>query len=82
MQLPETRRTVFLYISSFLQELLSHTQDNELDAKTLGKIILTYISVLFLIYYSTHIWNMNININTLKTLHYLYVQRHCLDQYF
>jgi len=38
MQLPETRRTVFLYISSFLQELLSHTQDNELDAKTLGKI--------------------------------------------
>lgn len=36
MQLPETRRTVFLYISSFLQELLSHTQDNELDAKTLG----------------------------------------------
>lgn len=39
MQLPETRRTVFLYISSFLQELLNHTQDNELDAKTLGKIV-------------------------------------------
>ncbi|XP_077277319.1 oculocerebrorenal syndrome of Lowe isoform X5 [Temnothorax americanus] len=38
MQLPETRRTVFLYISSFLQELLSHTQDNELDAKTLATL--------------------------------------------
>lgn len=44
MQLPEIRRTVFLYISSFLQELLSHTQDNELDAKTLGKIILIHIT--------------------------------------
>ncbi|KAG5346533.1 OCRL phosphatase, partial [Acromyrmex charruanus] len=46
MQLPETRRTVFLYISSFLQELLNHTQDNELDAKTLatlfGSIFLRY----------------------------------------
>lgn len=37
MQLPEIRRTVFLYICSFLQELLNHTQDNGLDAKTLGK---------------------------------------------
>lgn len=43
MQLPETRRTVFLYISSFLQELLNHTQDNELDAKTLGNIISIYL---------------------------------------
>ncbi|XP_050457217.1 type II inositol 1,4,5-trisphosphate 5-phosphatase isoform X1 [Cataglyphis hispanica] len=38
MQLPETRRTVFLYISSFLQELLNHMQDNELDAKTLATL--------------------------------------------
>ncbi|XP_011706522.1 PREDICTED: type II inositol 1,4,5-trisphosphate 5-phosphatase-like [Wasmannia auropunctata] len=38
MQLPEIRRTIFLYISSFLQELLSHTQDNELDAKTLATL--------------------------------------------
>lgn len=38
MQLPEIRRTVFLYITSFLQELLNHTQDNELDAKTLATL--------------------------------------------
>lgn len=38
MQLPEIRRTVFLYISLFLQELLNHTQDNELDAKTLATL--------------------------------------------
>lgn len=38
MQLPETRRTVLLYITSFLQELLNHTQDNELDAKTLATL--------------------------------------------
>lgn len=37
MQLPEIRRTVFVYICYFLQELLNHTQDNELDAKTLGR---------------------------------------------
>lgn len=48
MQLPETRRTVFLYISSFLQELLSHTQDNELDAKTLGKIVLFSIRIMLI----------------------------------
>lgn len=39
MQLPEIRRTVFLYICAFLKELLSHTQDNGLDAKTLGNIL-------------------------------------------
>lgn len=39
MQLPEIRRTVFVYICYFLQELLNHTQDNELDAKTLGKAL-------------------------------------------
>ncbi|XP_006608948.1 type II inositol 1,4,5-trisphosphate 5-phosphatase isoform X2 [Apis laboriosa] len=38
MQLPEIRRTVFVYICYFLQELLNHTQDNELDAKTLATI--------------------------------------------
>ncbi|KAJ8669739.1 hypothetical protein QAD02_000998 [Eretmocerus hayati] len=38
MQLPEIRRTVFLYICAFLQELLSHTQDNGLDAKTLASL--------------------------------------------
>ncbi|CAG5106950.1 Similar to OCRL: Inositol polyphosphate 5-phosphatase OCRL (Homo sapiens) [Cotesia congregata] len=38
MQLPEIRRTVFLYISAFLQELLNHSQDNGLDAKTLATL--------------------------------------------
>ncbi|KAG7208116.1 hypothetical protein KM043_009688 [Ampulex compressa] len=38
MQLPEIRKTVFLYIISFLQELLSHTRDNELDAKALATL--------------------------------------------
>lgn len=38
MQLPEIRRTVFLYISSFLQELLNYSQDNGLDAKTLATL--------------------------------------------
>ncbi|KAL7289736.1 hypothetical protein TKK_0016344 [Trichogramma kaykai] len=38
MQLPEIRRTVFLYICAFLQELLNHTQDNGLDAKTLASL--------------------------------------------
>lgn len=38
MQLSETRRRVFLYIIFFLQELLNHTQDNELDAKTLATL--------------------------------------------
>ncbi|XP_076163264.1 oculocerebrorenal syndrome of Lowe isoform X2 [Ptiloglossa arizonensis] len=38
MQLPEIRRTVFLYICYFLKELLNHTQDNELDAKTLATL--------------------------------------------
>lgn len=53
MQLPEIRRTVFLYICYFLKELLNHTQDNELDAKTLGKtffiIIILYYNQQFLI---------------------------------
>lgn len=47
MQLPEIRRTVFVYICYFLQELLNHTQDNELDAKTLGKALLSlFITVI------------------------------------
>lgn len=56
MQLPEIRRTVFLYICYFLQELLNHTQDNELDAKTLGKILfiinLCHYAQSLLIHYS------------------------------
>ncbi|XP_043285885.1 inositol polyphosphate 5-phosphatase OCRL isoform X2 [Venturia canescens] len=38
MQLPEIRRNVFLYICAFLQELLNHSQDNGLDAKTLATL--------------------------------------------
>ncbi|KAI4497099.1 hypothetical protein M0802_007845 [Mischocyttarus mexicanus] len=38
MQLSETRRSVFLYIIFFLQELLNHIPDNELDAKTLATL--------------------------------------------
>lgn len=45
MQLPEIRRTVFLYICAFLQELLNHTQDNGLDAKTLGKYFEKLLSI-------------------------------------
>lgn len=39
MQLPEHRRNVFLYLCAFLQELLSHSNENELDAKLLGESI-------------------------------------------
>lgn len=72
MQLPETRRTVFLYISSFLQELLNHTQDNELDAKTLGShIFYLYLSITLLLYSHFHnVWLL------------YYLQLHYLDQYF
>lgn len=45
MQLPEIRRTVFLYICAFLKELLSHTQDNGLDAKTLGNVFLFCLKI-------------------------------------
>ncbi|XP_033224962.1 inositol polyphosphate 5-phosphatase OCRL isoform X2 [Belonocnema kinseyi] len=38
MQLPEIRRTVFLYICAFLKELLNHTQENGLDPKTLATL--------------------------------------------
>lgn len=50
MQLPEIRRTVFLYICAFLQELSNHTQDNGLDAKTLGtnKINIKLTSIIFI----------------------------------
>jgi len=60
MQLPETRRTVFLYISSFLQELLNHMQDNELDAKTLGTFTFIYFIFNFhfiLLFMLSHIHN-------------------------
>lgn len=42
MQLPTTRRAVFLYLTFFLQELLNHSQDNGSDAKTLGNRILIF----------------------------------------
>ncbi|KAJ1528351.1 hypothetical protein ONE63_006771 [Megalurothrips usitatus] len=38
MQLPEFRRNVFLYLCFFLQELLSHANENGLDAKTLATV--------------------------------------------
>lgn len=38
MQLPDHSKNVFLYLCSFLQELLSHSSDNGLDAKTLATL--------------------------------------------
>ncbi|XP_075217089.1 oculocerebrorenal syndrome of Lowe [Lycorma delicatula] len=38
MQLPDHSKNVFLYLCSFLQELLSHTNDNGLDAKTIATL--------------------------------------------
>jgi len=35
--LPVYRKKVFLYLCSFLQEVLNHSNQNGLDAKTLGK---------------------------------------------
>ena len=37
-QMPQSHRNVFTYISAFLRELLLHSNDNKLDAKTLGKL--------------------------------------------
>lgn len=37
MQLPEYRKNVFLYLCTFLHELLSHSNVNELDTRLLGK---------------------------------------------
>ena len=39
-QMPQSHRNVFTYISAFLRELLLHSNDNKLDAKTLGKSML------------------------------------------
>lgn len=36
-QIPQTHKNVFTYVSSFLRELLLYSNDNKLDAKTLGK---------------------------------------------
>ena len=36
--MPQSHRNVFTYISAFLRELLLHSNDNKLDAKTLGKL--------------------------------------------
>ncbi|XP_065223598.1 type II inositol 1,4,5-trisphosphate 5-phosphatase [Planococcus citri] len=38
MSLPILNRTVFLYLCAFLQELLSHCADNNLDAKTIATL--------------------------------------------
>ncbi|RZF36514.1 hypothetical protein LSTR_LSTR008849 [Laodelphax striatellus] len=38
MQLSEHTKNVFLYLCAFLQELLSHSADNELDAKTIATL--------------------------------------------
>lgn len=37
-QLPEHSRNVFLYLCTFLQELLSHSHENGLDAKTIATL--------------------------------------------
>lgn len=36
MQLPDHSKNVFLYLCFFLQELLLHSGENQLDGKTLG----------------------------------------------
>ncbi|XP_046667170.1 inositol polyphosphate 5-phosphatase OCRL-like isoform X1 [Homalodisca vitripennis] len=38
MQLPDHSKNVFLYLCFFLQELLSHSSDNQLDGKTLATL--------------------------------------------
>lgn len=38
MQLPEYRKNVFLYLCEFLQEVLLHSSENGLDAKTLSTL--------------------------------------------
>ncbi|XP_054269652.1 inositol polyphosphate 5-phosphatase OCRL-like [Macrosteles quadrilineatus] len=38
MQLPDTSKNVFLYLCFFLQELLSHSSENQLDGKTLATL--------------------------------------------
>ncbi|KAL0281009.1 UNVERIFIED_CONTAM: hypothetical protein PYX00_002139 [Menopon gallinae] len=38
MQLPEYRRNVFTYLCAFLQELLCHSSENELDANILAMV--------------------------------------------
>lgn len=37
LQIPQSHRNVFTYLSAFLRELLLHSNDNKLDAKTLGE---------------------------------------------
>lgn len=37
-QIPKSHRNVFTYISAFLRELLQHSNDNKLDAKTLATL--------------------------------------------
>ena len=37
-QLPQCHRNAFTYLAAFLRELLLYSEQNKLDAKTLGKI--------------------------------------------
>ncbi|XP_050533288.1 inositol polyphosphate 5-phosphatase OCRL isoform X2 [Daktulosphaira vitifoliae] len=37
-QLPERSKNVFLYLCAFLQELLNHVNDNDLDVKTIASV--------------------------------------------
>ena len=41
LQIPEYHRNVFRYLTSFLKELLSRSQNNNLDIKFLGKYYTT-----------------------------------------
>ncbi|KAK7574140.1 hypothetical protein V9T40_011331 [Parthenolecanium corni] len=38
LSLPALNRAVFLYLCAFLQELLSHSSENNLDAKTIATL--------------------------------------------
>jgi hypothetical protein len=44
-QIPEYHRNVFRYLTSFLKELLSRSQNNNLDIKFLGKYVVTWSTV-------------------------------------
>lgn len=46
--MPQSHRNVFTYISAFLRELLLHSNDNKLDAKTLGKLNHLHFNVITL----------------------------------
>lgn len=51
VQLPEYRKNVFLYLCFFLQELLSHANENGLDAKTLGMLFILFSDILLIVFW-------------------------------